>query len=224
MGVKPTLTSPTKTTTTTATTTKKVSVPLELKASILPVSKYVAVKPTYTAAQTAAIKQAQNLQLGSQLVSAPSNVKMISILRSAEIVKDLSKQGLEIIPSSTVSELKTDQEKATAFRDQLNSLLGLQQEWTTAQSGYLQKISGYESELGKATSEGAIAKGQLSFVTGEYQTLLDKYQDLLKNPPQQPGVDIFGGLGDTLKKYGVYAIVGVILIVALYVGVKAFRK
>lgn len=184
---------------------------------------YLAVTPSYTTAQKEAIAQAQNLQLGSQLVSAKSNQKMIAFLRSASIVKNLQGQGLEIIPSSTISELKTDQEKAASFRDQLNALMGQQQQWSTAQAGYLQKIAGFQTELSKATAEGAVAKGQLTLLGSQYEDLWQRYQDLLNKPPE-PGIDIFGGLTDALKKYGVYAIIGVLGLVALYVGIKAFKK
>lgn len=176
--------------------------------------KYLAVTPTYTPAQTAAIKQAQNLQLGSQLVSSKANQKVITTLRSAAIVRDLTRQGLEIIPSSTLSELKTDQEKAASFRDQLNALMGLQGEWASAQAGYLSRISTYETELSKATSEGAIAKGQLTLLGTQYEDLMKRYQDLLGQGgggqiPPTPSI-----WGDLLK-YVPYIIVGIVLLLLL---------
>ena len=201
-------------------TTTKTVVPLELKSNVTPTNslfgetttvttgKYVSVTPNYTEAQLNAIKEAQNRQLGTAITSTAKSQQIISLLRAGAITKSITQQGYELAPKGTKEMLGISQSQTNEFRDMINAFQPLQEEWATKQAGYLSQISQNETLLAKATSEGAIAKGQLTTLTGQYNTLYAKYQELLNKPPS-PDTDIFGGIGDFINKYGLFIVLGV---------------
>jgi hypothetical protein len=77
------------------------------------------------------------------------------------------------------------------------------------QTDYISRISANETLLATATNRLGITQGQLETTQSKYLTLQEKYNELLNNPPSEPGLDLFGGLGDFLNKYGIWIALGV---------------
>lgn len=197
--------------------------PINKETTVAPTGVYRSVTPQYGPGVKEAVLEAAQRKMGLSIVQTPRAQQIISLARSAAIVKNISAQGYELAPKGTKDYLGIAQTQAAQFAEELNAFRGLQEEWSTKQSGYLKTLSDQEKLLAGAANEGAIAKGQLDLLKTDYDTLMKQYQDLL-NQPQSPGIniempnlDIFGGLKDWINKYGLIVAGGAIGLIILLV-------
>jgi hypothetical protein len=147
--------------------------------------------------------------MGISIIKSDAFQKVSGIVKAKVILGDLRNAGMEINPAGTGSLLYTAAEQAAANRDALNLLSSQQQKWGAMQTDYLGRISQNETLLATSTNRLGITQGQLETTQSKYLTLQEKYNELLNNPPSEPGLDLFGGLGDFIKKYGIVIALGV---------------
>jgi len=181
--------------------------------------KATMVKKQLTTAQTNAINQAVQLKYGMAVVTNPSNVKMITTLRTIATINTLKKSGLELAPKGTTTALYGAETAATAFQVGYNALSLQNEAMLNKQQAMLTQISSSETTLAKATNELGVTKGQLELTTSRYEDLVSKYNALVANPSGGGGTiefpDILGGLGDAIKKYGIWIALGVGAVILL---------
>jgi hypothetical protein len=172
------------------------------------------VKPINTGAQTAttitpklspvqqkAVDVARNLRMSTAVLSSPLNQKIISAVRARATTNVIAKSGNTIVPTNTLTQqqaqISAAQAQVTAYQA-INNLMGKQ---LTAQTGYIDKLSGAMQVLQQGTVQGSVAQAQATQDVSAYSTLLDKYNQLIQQgTPGTTQIDwnkilLYGGLG-----------------------------
>ena len=178
-----------------------------------------------TQLRTTAITALVNAKMGMQLRALSPNLnKVFTTIQTKQTLANISKAGMELAPKGTKEAVYTAEQTAQINQDAYKSLYGQYEVAVQRQTEYANRQSELLGQLAQGTVDYTTAVGQLSNLQGQYGDLMAKYQDLLNNPPKEPGLDIFGGIGSFLSKYGLWIALGVGAIILLPSILKIFDR